>query len=321
MEKLAVKFIDSKQKYIRTVPIRFGIRCSVTPPYASLHVHDCTELWYALSGEAIHTVGNETFIQTAGSCIAVPAFVPHSIDITETNGLPIFASINISDNALIERGYKYFSYYNKRIHFEGKRFPIYSKLSDEKASVANGIIYNLSTEFSALPNAGFDTLLSLYVDFLRLFDAEESNFRLTSSLKERTDSILKATQYMHNNIREKITIETLCKATNMSRSRFCENFTEITGFSPMDYLLCIRMSLARRLFLLRGKTLSEVAEAIGASDKAHLCRTFKKFYGITLSEYKKLYQPASQLNDLEARKRNSNYDLIYDFFAEKETKD
>ena len=314
MDKPPVKIIDSKQKYLRTVPIRFGIRCTATP-YTVLHVHDCTELWYALHGEAIHKVGSETFIQTAGSCVAVPAFVPHSIDITEANGIPIFASINISDNALIERGYKYFSYHDNHIHFEGMRFPIYSKLPDEKISHANSIIHMLSIEFSDLQNANLDTLLALYVDFLRLFDAEECSFKLTSSLKERTDSILKATQYMSANIREKITIETLCKAANMSRSRFCENFTKITDFSPMDYLLNIRMSLARRLFLLRGKSLSEVAKAIGASDNAHLCRTFKKFYGMTLSEYKKLYQTSQQLNDLETRKRNSTYDSIYDFFS------
>ncbi len=320
MNEIPVKNIDSKYKYIRTVPIRFGIRCT-TLSNASIHVHDCTEIWYAMNGEATHIVGDKTYIQTAGTCIAVPSFMPHSINITESNSTPIFTSINISDTALLNRGYNYFSYFDKTIHFNGKRLPIFNKLSPEKSSLANNIMYKMSTEFSALPDANFDSLLSLFVDFLSLFDAEESTFKLSSSLKDRTESILKAASYMHANIQTKITIETLCNIANMSRSRFCENFTRITGFSPMDYLLCIRMSYARKLFLLRGKSLSDVAEAIGASDKAHLCRLFKNHYGITPSEYKKLHQTEQQLKDLEARKRNSNFNFLYDFFAEKETKD
>ena len=314
MNKLSVKYISEKYGYLQAVPIEFGIKCTASS-VSAIHIHDCSEIWYALCGEAIHIVGEETFIQTAGTCVAVPAFVPHDIRVQKKEDTPIFVAINVSDAAMLKRGYDYFSYHNKRIHFEKKTLPIFTKLSPEKTIQANNIIHKLSAEFSALPDTSFDILLDLYADFLRILGGEESDFKLSKSLASRTDAILKATNYIFANRKEKITLKNLCEFTNMSRSRFCENFTKITGYSPMDYLFYIRMTQAKTQFLLRGKSLSEVAESVGASDKAHFCRLFKKRYGLTPSQYKKLYQKKELFGDLEARERRSNLNYLFEYFS------
>ena len=315
MNNLPLSYIGTKHDYFKKVPMVLGFKCATFYGNGVPHIHDCAEIWYALRGKSIHKVGDETFIQTEGTCVVVPAFVPHDNKILKTDETPIFACINISDDALRERGYEHFSYYDKKILFDGKILPRFHKFSRDAHARADEIIHKLSSEFSALPDASFDVMLSLYTDFLKLLGGEDSSFKISKALLKRTDSILKASDYIIGNLSEKITIEKLCGVTDMSQSRFCEYFSEITGLPPMKYLRYVRMEKARAFFLLRGKSLDEITKLVGAFDKAHLCRLFKSHFGMTPSEFQKQYQVEQQLLDLETRERISALNLLYDFFA------
>jgi len=316
MNKLFERSISSKAKLLKTLPIILGIKCTKTDYGTShTHMHDCTELWYVLRGEATHIIGNDTYFQKAGTCVLVPSFVQHDISVSDTLETPIIIAINVSDSALRERGYDYFSYYNKSIYFSGKILPVFQKFSGSKLTRVNDIMHKMSAEFSALPNASFDTLLSLYVDFLNLLGGEPCLVAPSASLLKRTEAILKSSDYIYNNAEKKITLKTLCEVAHMSQSRFCAYFTDITGVSPINYLNCVKAGNALMQFLTRGKSLSEITASTGAADKSHLCRTIKKYYGKTLSELKEIHQVEQQLHDLETRDRLSNLKYLHDFFS------
>ena len=195
MPDILPKVLNLKQARLLTVPIIVGVLCRriIGDEY---HIHDCTELWYALSGEAIHQVGNETFHQTPGTCVTVPSFVPHSVCTENSEDTPIFLSVNVSDDFMRGRGYDYFSYCNKRIYFEGKILPIYHQFSEVEIEKANDIAHRLSDEFSKHQKMNFNKLSDLYVSFIRLLGGEDTNFRLKSSLLERTNNILAAASYI-----------------------------------------------------------------------------------------------------------------------------
>ena len=86
--------------------------------------------------------------------------------------------------------------------------------------------------------------------------------------------------------------------------------------TPMNYVNSIKIVEARKLFLLRGKSPLEIVDLVGFSDRAHLCRQFKDFYGVTMSEYKKDHQVTQQLRDLSFRERWSNLQYLYEFFSD-----
>jgi len=167
LNNLPLSYIGTKHDYFKKVPMVLGFKCATFYGNGVPHIHDCAEIWYALRGKSIHKVGDETFIQTEGTCVVVPAFVPHDNKILKTDETPIFACINISDDALRERGYEHFSYYDKKILFDGKILPRFHKFSRDAHARADEIIHKLSSEFSALPDASFDVMLSLYTDFLK----------------------------------------------------------------------------------------------------------------------------------------------------------
>ena len=69
-------------------------------------------------------------------------------------------------------------------------------------------------------------------------------------------------------------------------------FKKETGVTPYEYLLKERMSLARQLILsgisnrFSPYSISQIAEACGYSEPLYFSRVFKKYYGVSPSEYK-----------------------------------
>ncbi len=311
------KVINPRYEFFKTMPIIVGMLCRrISDDY--MHIHDCTELWYALSGDAIHKVGDMTFHQAPGTCVAVPSFVPHDIYTYESEDTPVFLAVNVFDNALRERGYDYFSYCDKRIYFDGKLLPIFHKFSGAEQEKANDIAHKLSDEFSKHKELNFDKLFDLYACFLQLLGGKKTSFKPKASILKRAESILSAAGYISSHYSEKITIEKLCEVANMSRSRFSEYFTEITGVPAMHYLKCLRMSVAQKEFMLRGKNLSDIVKLTGVYDKSQLSRMFKQHYGISLSEYRNEKQLRELRYDQEIRQRIFNLNELNEFFKKRD---
>ncbi len=295
------------------MPIIIDVMCRRSPSN-EMHAHDCAELWYALSGEGVHRVGDIAYRQTPGVCIAVPSFVAHTFSTEHSEDTPVFLRINVSDKAMRERGYNYFSYHSQGIYFDGGLLPVYHHFSGDAFECANSLAHRISDEFSKHKGLDINKLIDLYVSFIRLLGSEKTTFRLTPSILERTERLLTATDYLSDNYSETITIEQLCKLTNMSRSCFSEYFTKLTGVSPMYYLKCIRLTNARKEFMLRGKTLSEIAKLTGFYGKEQLSRMFKEHYGESLSAQKEKNQLHELLFDRETRKRLATLDELSEFF-------
>lgn len=74
---------------------------------------------------------------------------------------------------------------------------------------------------------------------------------------------------------------------NLSESRFLHLFTEQIGIAWRPYLLWRRMLCALQ-YLVNGQSATKAAYAAGFSDSAHLSRTFKSMFGMTIKQAKEL---------------------------------
>ncbi|MDR1161480.1 MAG: helix-turn-helix domain-containing protein [Tannerellaceae bacterium] len=75
---------------------------------------------------------------------------------------------------------------------------------------------------------------------------------------------------------------------NMSRTRFFNQIKKITGTTPNDYLLSLKMNKARALLQHeKNFTISEIAYQLGFTNPAYFTKCFKKQFGITPQEYRK----------------------------------
>ncbi|MGY3691250.1 AraC family transcriptional activator of mtrCDE [Bradyrhizobium sp. USDA 3240] len=76
------------------------------------------------------------------------------------------------------------------------------------------------------------------------------------------------------------TVETLAKASGMSRSRFAERFTELVGVAPMAYVTEWRLQKALARLSSSKASVKEVAAQAGYQSAASFARAFSQRFGI-----------------------------------------
>ena len=89
-------------------------------------------------------------------------------------------------------------------------------------------------------------------------------------------------------------INALCREIAMSRTVLYEKLKALTGQSPGEFIMIIRMRRAAEL-LQNGEQVQDVAVKIGMADASYFSTVFKKHYGISPSRFKK--KPSSNTPD------------------------
>ena len=97
----------------------------------------------------------------------------------------------------------------------------------------------------------------------------------------------KVTVLVKENLGKDLTVDTLCAGMNMSRTSFYNKIKALTGMAPNDFIRNIRMQEAAALLNSQRYTVAEVADMMGFADPKYFTDTFKKFYGVPPSIYKK----------------------------------
>jgi len=72
-------------------------------------------------------------------------------------------------------------------------------------------------------------------------------------------------------------------------ARFQQIFTKIIKSSPSVYLTSVRLEKACYFLLESNMSIAEIAGAVGYNNPLYFSRIFKKYYGVSPSNYKKQY--------------------------------
>ena len=88
-----------------------------------------------------------------------------------------------------------------------------------------------------------------------------------------------------------ITIEEMCRRTNMSRANLFRQFKRYFQETPLTYLQGIRMEQATRLLLNSELSMGEIAGMTGFSDGTYFARQFRASTGFRPGEFRKEFQP------------------------------
>jgi AraC-type DNA-binding domain-containing proteins len=82
-------------------------------------------------------------------------------------------------------------------------------------------------------------------------------------------------EYMKEHLNEPLRAATLAGIANMSLPHYFAQFKRVTGSSPIDYLIKLRMDHARRLLSETSWSVKEVAVSLGYEDPLYFSRVFK----------------------------------------------
>lgn len=93
--------------------------------------------------------------------------------------------------------------------------------------------------------------------------------------------------YVKDNIRENIQLESLASRACMSKAHFSRTFKQELGMTPMEYVLKERLKLARQYLLLGNFQIQEVCMMAGFNNITYFIRAFKQEFGCTPKNYMK----------------------------------
>ena len=258
-----------------------------------MHSHDFFEINIVLEGTGIHYVNNNSFQIRKGDFFIIPPNISHGY--AEISDLNIF-------HIILSHGFN--SKYNDLLKsIDG--FPLLFNL--EPNLRLNNIKY-----FTHIPSADFmffnNEIEKLYElnNSPSIREAEKSiktlNLicNLSAVIMKKTknptihalvnvEPILNVVSYIDRNYMEKITLNDLCKLSNMSRSNLLRNFQQMNSCSPSDYILSVRLKNAIRLLETTDLQITEIAQECGFYDSSHFTKYFLLKEGVLPKDYRKTY--------------------------------
>ena len=115
----------------------------------------------------------------------------------------------------------------------------------------------------------------------------EENF-LNTGAEHMDERIRAVVDFMVLHPTETYTTARLCEMAGLGETRFRKLFKEQTGKSPGEYLRDMRMTAAGRKLLLSVESVSDIAYSVGYEDVNFFIRVFKKYFGVTTNQYRKI---------------------------------
>lgn len=100
--------------------------------------------------------------------------------------------------------------------------------------------------------------------------------------------IKKALLFIHANYTQQLSLAEISAAVNLDKSYLCRLFKQATGSSIFQFINRLRLEKAASLITSCDLNISEAAFAVGIADALYFTRLFKKHFGISPSEYRRL---------------------------------
>ena len=117
---------------------------------------------------------------------------------------------------------------------------------------------------------------------------KSSAYEITTNA-EKDDRITKLLAYINENIKEPqlLKVEQLAKTFLISPTYLSEFFRKKVKMSLREYIIKAKLKLVEIRLLNSNYTLTEIANELSFTDVSHLSKTFKKYTGMSIREFKK----------------------------------
>lgn len=229
-------------------------------------------LFYLKKGNFVMEIEGKTENLRAGDYVILPDYVPFRRSILEP----------------LEFVYIKFAY-NKNCPYS-LNMP-YGKVSFKDNSRFSASISAIETLIAS------DELLSaayrehLLLDILFQIHFEQNPHGISCENRVcRDKTVNSATEYIEQNIGNKILIADVCRAAGTNASTLNFKFRRELNMSIGEFIACERMKKAKRLLLGTTYNISEIAARCGYENVYYFSNAFKKQQGVSPSEYLRNYR-------------------------------
>ncbi len=264
------------------------ILVEINGPVIRLHTHKFDEIAFVLKGSGIHEVDGDRYPIMRGDVFVIHGSQAHRI--VEQQNLTLANIIyerkhfrEIKDEFKELPGFSALFVYEPLFR-KNHPFKSFLRLSSQQLENIKMLISQIKEE-QEKRHSGAEKIVEyvfrqMIVKLCRYYHKSDN---------QSTKGILKissAIDYMEKHFADKITIETLYNQINMSSATFRRTFKNITGSSPIDFLIRLRIEKAAEMMRKKPSIrVLEVCYSVGFENNGYFGNKFKKIIGTTPKKY------------------------------------
>ncbi|MBQ4511073.1 MAG: helix-turn-helix transcriptional regulator, partial [Clostridia bacterium] len=147
-------------------------------------------------------------------------------------------------------------------------------------------IYDQMIRELQLKRVNYEDMISLYMHHILI--TINRYIKEGRETKNNTiNNIERAAHYFKDNYNKQISIEQYAAEHLMSVNWFIHSFKSVMKMSPMQYIISLRIAMAKGYLENSTKNIAEISNEVGYENALYFSRLFRKYTGMTPTEYRK----------------------------------
>ncbi len=270
-----------------TLPFVYRLSKTVGDDYPlDLRWHEQMEIKYIVSGKMEIVCNSQVHCVEEGDLIIINPYERHTNHVAKgTNVTYHMLLVDLSENFT---GFLFDRYFAPYLRGEYRFGTVIRK--SELVKKALDMFGALCADDAVRPIKTYGLFLDLFSHLQK--DKTKMNYPLTVDRSENSkcqENIVTTTlNYIFEHYAEPIKLSEVAKLCFITEEHLCRTFKAVVGKSPKNFIVEFRIGKAE-VFMLHSKlSIKEVAGECGFKDSAYFCRCFKKYKGISPSEFIRL---------------------------------
>ena len=243
------------------------------------HYHSSVEMMKVLEGKINLQIGTNYYECNKGDIVFILPSMLHGVSsLTEDAMIQgVVFETSLVNIPILQFDFSEMFHRNQRIQY----------IINEKDDIYEELCFNIDKILEVYGTFNANARIQIVSRLLLCMGLLIQKFSLEISIHDKNyRKLLPILQYIDKHYTEKIQIAELSKIIHVCDDRMIRLFKEVTGETPVEYILNLRVEHALKLLMEDNMSIAEIAEKTGFGSATYKTRVFKQKLGITPGKYK-----------------------------------
>lgn len=240
--------------------------------HSAMHAHDCTELFYVVSGAGQFKVEDHLFPVAADDLVIINPNVEHT-ELSRNN-----------------RPLEYIVLGVEGLEFSPSQDGDSRYCTMEFRGQREDILPNLRTLLREAEEkqTGYDLICQNIMEVLMVRLGRRAEFSASPGGQYASKECAVVRRYIDSHFKENITLSQLSDLVHINKYYLVHTFSKEYGISPISYLISRRLQESKYLLSRTNHSLSQISHMLGFSSPSYFSQSFRRAEKMSPLEYRKL---------------------------------
>jgi len=249
--------------------------------------HPYWEMVYVDRGQCSIVADNDTFLLQQGEIYFHKPYEKHMLKFPKDSLTNVFIITFNSSSEILK-------------YLEGRKLQGWMNIKQYLVAIIHEAmlcfgdltVHRQSIDYNSKILAGEQSILLrielILIDIIREITLEAPKKKLYFSKKTIEDDFcIRVIDYMEEKLYDRLNLDELSQKMSFSKSYVSKHFQSVCGYSVIEYFNMMKIEEAKKLIRCTKKSFFEISEILMFSNSHYFSSTFKKYVGMTPTQYKK----------------------------------